>query len=93
MLSWKGVPPNSCQEKLTAKSLKISFSENRFNKNEVIQHATLLSQENEIFLFKYFSSFLWSFFDNNYFAEFLSEAYLEPRRLSAMGLFYENSER
>ena len=33
---------------------------------------------------------LWSFFDNSYFAEFLSEAYLEPSRTSTMELFWEN---
>ena len=40
-----------------------------------------------------FWSFLWRFFYNSYFAELLSEAYLEPIRTSTMQLFSENSER
>ena len=46
-----------------------------------------------IFLFSRFASFLWSFFDNSYFAELLSEAYLESSWTSTMELFSENSER
>ena len=48
MLSSRGVLPNRCKEFLTtAKSLKrkISLNELSFNKNAVLQHAILLSQE------------------------------------------------
>ena len=33
-----------------------------------------------IFIFRCFSGFLRSFFENSYFSEFFSEAYLEPSR-------------
>ena len=51
--------------------------------------------KNEInyFSFRCFSSFLWSLFDNSYFAELLSEVYLEPSRTSMMELFCENNRR
>ena len=47
-LSSRGFPPNRCKELLTtAKPQKVSLNELRFKKNAaVLQHATLLSQEN-----------------------------------------------
>ena len=50
-------------------------------------------RENQInnFLYRYLSSFLWSFFDNSYFAELLSGQYLEPSRVSRMELFCKSS--
>ena len=50
-------------------------------------------RENETNNFSLQISFklLWSFFDNIYFPELLSEAYLEPNQTSRMELFCENS--
>ena len=48
MLSPRGVPPNRCSVDLKKQQnpWKTSFNKLSFNKNTVLEHATLLSQEN-----------------------------------------------
>ena len=77
MLSSRGVQPNRCLpnlQKIVRNSWqqqspwKTSLNELSINKNAVLHHATLLSQEKMKLiklLHKYLSSFSWNFFDNS----------------------------